>query len=496
VNNSKKFVFQGIIVFSVAAIVLLLWDMVLTPEFEKLSKDYFLDMEYDAQTTLVDDVYGELHGPYFQRDVLSEKVIETNGNILTIKSSVTGTRLDTNEISFQIENIYKVDAITQMHTDKEGKRFGFLPGVEKKDYEFFHPAVFYGDPMMFKKTDIINDLKVYVFEVVTKGADTSRAFPQFAPHVIFTDTTSRLWIEPITGNLVKFEKDWDNYLVEDGKRINTIQMGGKHTTEFTELILTQYTKAKIENIKFNNFFMPIFLLVVIFGIGIIWILLTYLGKIKQESVQKEQMAMIGNITAKISHDLKNPLSIVKMGIIGIQHEKMTPEKKKRNIELALKGVDRIEYQINSIMNFVRNKPLLKEQIQLRTVIESSIENVQIPQGIQLEKNIPDIIVNVDFIQIETAFSNIITNSIQAVGKGKITITAKEKPNIIEIEFADSGPGIPKDKIDAIFEPLFTTKRKGTGLGLASCKALIEKHGGSISVKNNPTRFTITLPKIQ
>jgi len=492
--GSKKYAVQGLIIFSVAIGILLLWGFVVIPEFDKLNENYSLDIEYDAQTTMVDDVYGELKGPFFQRDVLSEKVIKVDGDIYTIQSSVTGTRIDTKEIMFQVKNIYKVDATTQMHIDKEGKRFGFLPGVKKIDYDFFHPAVFYDDPMIFKKTDTVNGLETFVFETITINADTSKTFSQFAPHEIHTDTTSRLWIEPITGNLVKFEKDWDNYLVEDGKRINTIQTGGKHTTEFSELILTQYTKAKIENITFNHFFIPIFLLVVIFGLGIIWIMLTYLDSIRQESRKKEQMSIIGGIVSRISHDLKNPLTIITTNTELIQNEKSTPEIKKKCFERILRGVNRMEYQINSIMDFVRKKPLQKENAQLSEILESSIENAQVPPTIQIKKNIPKISINVDVNQIDTVFSNIITNSVQAIGKGVISITVKEKENDIEIEFSDSGTGIPEDKIKDIFEPLFTTKQKGTGLGLASCKNIVEQHEGEISVKNNPTRFTIILPK--
>jgi len=78
--------------------------------------------------------------------------------------------------------------------------------------------------------------------------------------------------------------------------------------------------------------------------------------------------------------------------------------------------------------------------------------------------------------------------------GLITIKTKEdeKNNIITIE--DSGPGIPEEYLEQIFEPLFTLKEKGTGLGLSSCKNIVEAHGGEIKVKNSPTTFTITLPK--
>ncbi len=78
--------------------------------------------------------------------------------------------------------------------------------------------------------------------------------------------------------------------------------------------------------------------------------------------------------------------------------------------------------------------------------------------------------------------------------GEIKVRIKENENDVDIEIEDSGPGIPEDKIEQIFDPLFTTKSTGTGLGLVSCKNIIEQHKGTISVKNNPTIFEIILPK--
>ena len=92
--------------------------------------------------------------------------------------------------------------------------------------------------------------------------------------------------------------------------------------------------------------------------------------------------------------------------------------------------------------------------------------------------------------------NLFLNAIQAIGKqeGSITIRFKDehKYNVIEIE--DSGPGFPESQVSEIFEPLTTTKQTGTGLGLVSCKNIVENHGGTITAKNNPTTFTIRFPK--
>ena len=87
------------------------------------------------------------------------------------------------------------------------------------------------------------------------------------------------------------------------------------------------------------------------------------------------------------------------------------------------------------------------------------------------------------------------NAIQAMENvGELNIRIIENPGDLLIAFEDSGPGIPQDNINQIFDPLFTTKQLGTGLGLSICKNIVEQHGGTITVKNNPTTFLVKLPK--
>ena len=107
----------------------------------------------------------------------------------------------------------------------------------------------------------------------------------------------------------------------------------------------------------------------------------------------------------------------------------------------------------------------------------------------------DASITCDTKQIEVVFSNILLNSVQAMeNSGEIKIRITENDENVSIEIEDSGPGIPEDKIEQIFEPLFTTKSSGTGLGLVSSKNIVEQHNGTITVKNNPTNFEIKLPK--
>jgi signal transduction histidine kinase len=131
-------------------------------------------------------------------------------------------------------------------------------------------------------------------------------------------------------------------------------------------------------------------------------------------------------------------------------------------------------------------------------LEESTVYIQKPDNVTIELPTNDITVKCDSNKMQRVFANMIQNSLQALGNdgGIITIQATQENNRITIEIKDTGPGIPDEFLSRVFEPLFTTKKDGTGLGLPICKKIIEDHYGVISVKNNPTTFTITIPKNQ
>jgi signal transduction histidine kinase len=157
----------------------------------------------------------------------------------------------------------------------------------------------------------------------------------------------------------------------------------------------------------------------------------------------------------------------------------------------------MDNQIGGVLNFVRERPLKIEQFSSNTLISNALENISVPDGIQIVTPEQNVYMTGDLAQLEIVLSNIIINSIQAIGEsGKITISIEDKLDAFVISVTDTGPGIPEKYISKIFEPLFTTKQRGTGLGLASCRTIIKSHGGEIWVKNNPTTFTIKLPKTQ
>jgi len=122
--------------------------------------------------------------------------------------------------------------------------------------------------------------------------------------------------------------------------------------------------------------------------------------------------------------------------------------------------------------------------------------MDIPKNIKINLPNGDVSIYGESSSLLIVFKNLILNSIQAIGnqEGNITIRFDEEPKYIIIEVEDSGTGIDESKLSEIFEPLITTKQTGTGLGLVSCRNIIENHNGTITAKNNPTTFTIKLPK--
>jgi signal transduction histidine kinase len=219
--------------------------------------------------------------------------------------------------------------------------------------------------------------------------------------------------------------------------------------------------------------------------------------IAQEKLKTEKLTAIGELAARIAHDLRNPLSVIKniCQIMKLQYP--SPDQKiQNNFARMDNAIDRMSHQIDDVLNFIRTTPLDKKIISIRDTIAKSLEELEVPHNISINMPENDEKINCDEQKIRTVFTNILLNAIQALeGYGTISIKISGQTKFVKIEISDSGPGIREEDLPKIFEPLFTTKQTGTGLGLSTCKNIVEQHKGTISVKNNPTTFTVTLPRL-
>ena len=217
----------------------------------------------------------------------------------------------------------------------------------------------------------------------------------------------------------------------------------------------------------------------------------------EDKLKNEKLTAIGKMASRLAHDLRNPLSIISNELELMKLRDPNPnEKMQKSQDRINRSIQRMSHQLEDVMDFVRTKPLDVNNLSLKNLISTSINSLVIPSEIKINLPENDHMITCDSTQMGIAFNNLIFNSIQAMeNSGEINVTIFDNLENTVIEFQDSGPGIPEKNLETIFEPLFTTKQTGTGLGLVSCRTIVEQHGGTISAKNNPTTFTVMIPKI-
>ena len=214
-------------------------------------------------------------------------------------------------------------------------------------------------------------------------------------------------------------------------------------------------------------------------------------------IKSERLSTIGLISSTLGHNIRNDLSTIKMTLEILRHKyaaKLDEDALSR-IDLMQRSVASIQTQIDDTLNFIRQTPLKLENVSFLKLLEDTLKIIKVPENIKIDAPSDDILLYCDSSKLTIVLTNLINNSIQALeAGGKITIKVDEDNDYSIMQIEDSGSGIPSEILLKIFEPLVTTKNTGTGLGLASCKYIVEEHNGSITVQNNPTTFTIKIPK--
>jgi len=236
-----------------------------------------------------------------------------------------------------------------------------------------------------------------------------------------------------------------------------------------------------------------------------------LGQIKhlEEQMRRaDRLAAVGSLAAGIAHEIRNPLGSVKGLVQLLQEELKDNEQKKSYAEVIVKEVDRLNKVVEELLSFARPEDSELEsrfcQVNINDVIEQTLllaahdtkkERVQIQK--QFSENLPDI--SADAKKLQQAFLNIVFNAFAAMENGgtlTIETAYKEDTKAVQVSFVDTVVGMPQEIVDKIFDPFFTAKEGGTGLGLTITHQIISSHGGKIDVKSEQgqgTTFIISFP---
>ncbi|MBC7362005.1 MAG: HAMP domain-containing protein [Candidatus Aminicenantes bacterium] len=223
-------------------------------------------------------------------------------------------------------------------------------------------------------------------------------------------------------------------------------------------------------------------------------------------VQAEKLASIGRLSATIAHEIRNPLTSVKLNIQKLAESEKLDELEKEHLAIAQEGIDQIEKFIKELLSFTRASVLQPDYFSMEEILEESLKMLKpslaekkIILEKDFEKDLPQAYVDGD--KLRQVFLNVLRNAYEAVNEGgKIEISLrmnreKDRP-CFEIRISDNGCGIPEKDWENIFEPFFTTKSSGAGLGLANARRILEQHGGTIKVvkKDGPgSCFLLTVP---
>ena len=234
-----------------------------------------------------------------------------------------------------------------------------------------------------------------------------------------------------------------------------------------------------------------------------------LMELRKKVCETERLATLGQLSAGVAHELNNPLGGIIVYAHLLKEDTGSDDPRYPNIEKIIKEANRCRIIIKSLLDFARQSHPMLVSTNINSVVKDALANIRNEQsfeGVTVRENLDPSLppVEADPSQIQEVFENIIRNAAEViVGSGELTITShsvndEDGGPAVELVFDDTGPGIPEENMGHIFDPFYTTKLKGhgTGLGLAVSFGIIERHRGTIVVRNRAeggASFSVLLP---
>ena len=240
------------------------------------------------------------------------------------------------------------------------------------------------------------------------------------------------------------------------------------------------------------------------------------SKLYQQMKEKDRLAALGEMSAGLAHEIRNPLAAIKGAIQYLDPAKL-PAEDREFLEIVVDEVNRLNGVVTQFLDYSRPlKPALAPTA-VNEVLEKTFKLLQpeVPASITVQLELADWLprVNADAEQLKQVFLNLALNAFQAMpGGGRLTVSSRlardelafwregsRRADVVEIRFRDSGPGVADEARERIFVPFYTTKEKGTGLGLAICQRLVKAHQGTIQLRSTPgegAEFLVALPGLR
>ncbi|KAA0257147.1 GHKL domain-containing protein [Deferribacter autotrophicus] len=226
-------------------------------------------------------------------------------------------------------------------------------------------------------------------------------------------------------------------------------------------------------------------------------------KMEREIAKSDRLRVLGQLSAGIAHEIRNPLAAIKTAANMLKNGKY----KEETLQIIIKEIDRLNEFLERFLQYAKFGKRFNEKINIKIFIDEIMDfvklinkdypNVQVNTNIALNENV---FIQGDLNYLKQAFINIFANSfeeLKSVDKGQIDFSVKVEDGKIKFIIKDNGKGFENDNLEKVFEPFYTTKNDGTGLGLTITHKIIKEHGGSIIIENdNGAKITIELEVLE
>jgi signal transduction histidine kinase len=228
-----------------------------------------------------------------------------------------------------------------------------------------------------------------------------------------------------------------------------------------------------------------------------------LKKTEAQLIRSEKLAALGQLAAGIAHEIRNPLTSINILIHSLRQNISSGESRSEDFKVIEEEIHRINEIVDQFLRFAKPAPPHLERTEVTSIFEEILQLLR-PQmeklRISVQKDFRSVpLITIDNEQMKQVILNLLMNSIQAMPEGgqfRLEGEVSKDGQWVELSIRDSGVGIPPEDMDKLFDPFFSTKEGGIGLGLSIAHRIIDQHHGKIEVTSNPnegTIFTVYLP---
>ncbi len=229
--------------------------------------------------------------------------------------------------------------------------------------------------------------------------------------------------------------------------------------------------------------------------------LTEVEALRQRVRQKDRLAALGEMAATVAHEIRNPLGGLKGYAALLSRDVEAEDPRARLVAKIMEGANQLEMVVSDLLEYTRPVQLNLEPVNCAETVDTVLRYLEkIPEGVRMRNVVEkEHFVLADRLKLRQVLLNLVQNAVQSIeGHGEVSITCAGEAGSLVVTVSDTGRGIAPALIEKVFSPFYTTREKGTGLGLAVAAKIIEAHGGSLwaeSIEGEGARFHVRLARV-